>query len=524
MEYSSPTPSSPALSAMMASDPVALLADFDLTTTVTPSDLASPSPFPDIKLEGDDLEDGEADKKPTKKRKSWGQVLPEPKTNLPPRLVVTSPTATWSTSSNGPHRKRAKTEDEKEQRRVERVIRNRKAASASRERKRQEAEALALRNKELEAQLSLLQERNQQLERELKIVRPEYGASSPTNESVTFSQELFPPQAMSNMSQSSLDFLDDLLNTHHQAPKTVDPMTISPALSPVPEDPEFEEATVHEEPAPQQKQRRPQQPEASKQQPAQAVQATTSHHPSTQYPAAVLWHDLQCQRPVEAASWLSAALHNHLTSVLMMLQIASSLSTTFLTLWATKALANSSTRTTSRSTSSPRLPRSTALISIILTVTNPLTRASSSTSISAPTSQATAQPTTPSSSNKKTLRLRTLRKLLTCNRQLARPLQDATLEVLRLGFTKESGATQVILGLEQLVGASVAPDLARQVADAHWPSKERLMTLLWAIRSLERRIELREQGVQDVKNRSSKMAPRVTTRMRRSRDRPRDTT
>lgn len=443
-----------------------------------------------------------------------------PRTQDQPSPKVSSNQSHWhmvTTFSNGPHRKRAKTEDEKEQRRVERVIRNRKAASASRERKRQEAEALALRNKELEAQLSLLQERNQQLERELKIVRPEYGASSPTNESVTFSQELFPPQAMSNMSQSSLDFLDDLLNTQHQAPKTVDPMTISPALSPVPEEPEFEEATAHEEPAPQQ-------PEAPKQQPAQAVQTTTSYHPSTQYPAAVLWHDLQCQRPVEAASWLSAALHNHLTSVLMMLQIASSLSTTFLTLWATKALANSPTRTASRSTSSPRLPRSTALISIILTVTNPLTRASSSTSISAPTSQATAQPTTPSSSNKKTLRLRTLRKLLTCNRQLARPLQDATLEVLRLGFTKESGATQVILGLEQLVGASVAPDLARQVADAHWPSKERLMTLLWAIRSLERRIELREQGVQDVKNRSSKMTPRVTTRMRRSRDRPRDTT
>jgi transcriptional activator HAC1 len=41
-----------------------------------------------------------------KKRKSWGQVLPEPKTNLPPR-------------------KRAKTDDEKEQRRIERVKRNR---------------------------------------------------------------------------------------------------------------------------------------------------------------------------------------------------------------------------------------------------------------------------------------------------------------------------------------------------------------------------------------------------------------
>jgi transcriptional activator HAC1 len=33
-----------------------------------------------------DLEGDEAgDKKPTKKRKSWGQVLPEPKTCLPPR-------------------------------------------------------------------------------------------------------------------------------------------------------------------------------------------------------------------------------------------------------------------------------------------------------------------------------------------------------------------------------------------------------------------------------------------------------
>ena len=34
----------------------------------------------------DDL-DGEDEKKPTKKRKSWGQELPTPKTNLPPRYV-----------------------------------------------------------------------------------------------------------------------------------------------------------------------------------------------------------------------------------------------------------------------------------------------------------------------------------------------------------------------------------------------------------------------------------------------------
>lgn len=74
--------------------------------------------------------------KQAKKRKSWGQELPEPKTNLPPR-------------------KRAKTDDEKEQRRIERIKRNRAAAHNSRERKRQEAETLAVQlaraNAELEA-------------------------------------------------------------------------------------------------------------------------------------------------------------------------------------------------------------------------------------------------------------------------------------------------------------------------------------------------------------------------------------
>ncbi|KAK4547667.1 hypothetical protein LTR36_000624 [Oleoguttula mirabilis] len=74
--------------------------------------------------------------KQAKKRKSWGQELPEPTTALPPR-------------------KRAKTDDEKEQRRIERIKRNRAAAHNSRERKRQETEtlavALARANAELQA-------------------------------------------------------------------------------------------------------------------------------------------------------------------------------------------------------------------------------------------------------------------------------------------------------------------------------------------------------------------------------------
>jgi len=76
--------------------------------------------------------------KPVKKRKSWGQELPEPKTALPPR-------------------KRAKTDDEKEQRRIERIKRNRAAAHNSRERKRVEAEHLAKENEQLRAVLDRLQ-------------------------------------------------------------------------------------------------------------------------------------------------------------------------------------------------------------------------------------------------------------------------------------------------------------------------------------------------------------------------------
>jgi transcriptional activator HAC1 len=55
-----------------------------LFSTPEPADCFSPR---DFETPGPDDENTEesSDKKPTKKRKSWGQVLPEPKTNLPPR-------------------------------------------------------------------------------------------------------------------------------------------------------------------------------------------------------------------------------------------------------------------------------------------------------------------------------------------------------------------------------------------------------------------------------------------------------
>lgn len=53
--------------------------------SVSPADTSLDSPEPE-----DDIKEEDDDKKPTKKRKSWGQELPTPKTNLPPRYVVMS--------------------------------------------------------------------------------------------------------------------------------------------------------------------------------------------------------------------------------------------------------------------------------------------------------------------------------------------------------------------------------------------------------------------------------------------------
>lgn len=115
--------------------------------TVDPSSLGDFTLFDDNKKSNDNrqssvevkTEEKSGEKKEPKKRKSWGQQLPEPKTNLAPR-------------------KRAKTEDEKEQRRIERVLRNRRAAQTSRERKREEAENLEAERNHFKAYCDVLQQ------------------------------------------------------------------------------------------------------------------------------------------------------------------------------------------------------------------------------------------------------------------------------------------------------------------------------------------------------------------------------
>jgi transcriptional activator HAC1 len=205
-----------------------------------PMEMMTPQSYADEKLdrlsvipEQEDMdEDGDLDeeapedsssseKKPTKKRKSWGQVLPEPKTNLPPR-------------------KRAKTEDEKEQRRVERVLRNRRAAQSSRERKRLEVEALEKRNKELETLLINAQKTNLILVEELNRFRRSSGvvtrSSSPLDslqDSITLSQQLFGPQDGQKVDSAKQSLMDQMMRSATNP--TVNPASLSPELNPIPD-------------------------------------------------------------------------------------------------------------------------------------------------------------------------------------------------------------------------------------------------------------------------------------------------
>jgi transcriptional activator HAC1 len=181
------------------------------------------------------------EKKPIKKRKSWGQQLPEPKTNLPPR-------------------KRAKTEDEKEQRRVERVLRNRRAAQSSRERKRQEVEALEnekmaieRRNHDLEMRLAEMEAKNMMLQTELEkltgnmtVFRGSSTTASPRQSPrpVTFSKDLFAREANE---RSPMSAQVSPLDT--QPTRTVNPASLSPEIRPVAESSNASSSDMTQHPA-----------------------------------------------------------------------------------------------------------------------------------------------------------------------------------------------------------------------------------------------------------------------------------
>lgn len=371
------------------------------------------------------------EKKPVKKRKSWGQQLPEPKTNLPPR-------------------KRAKTEDEKEQRRVERVLRNRRAAQSSRERKRQEVEALEAekraierRNQDLEMRLAdmeakfhFAQEQIKQLtggasDGTVKIFRSSSVASSPQrvepfrqSSPVTFSKELFTSQDSENHLSISQQPLAEL---HQPTPRTVNPASLSPEMRPVAES---------------------------------STNASSSD--VTQHPAAVLC-DLQCPSQ-EQRPWTSsrAPFHPLLTMMTCMTMALTSISTFLFPL---------SQILTCLSTGSSLSPTPSILTLIIWLVTTTASLTTSPPSTNSPTMTRSH-----SQRPKFSLRIQLLRRLLSSSPCLARPLKDATMEAMRLASTQQ-------LARDCMNGVTVCE---RSDVGMPPPSLESLMTLHWAIQVIER--------------------------------------
>ena len=391
------------------------------------------------------------EKKPaTKKRKSWGQQLPEPKTNLPPRYILDDKVSIIDHSANPLPRKRAKTEDEKEQRRVERVLRNRRAAQSSRERKRQEVEALEAQKMEVERQnhdlqmrLAASEERIALLQRELERCGgsmvvfgelPSVPASSPPQvqqlrqqSPVTFSQPLF----TSNDDDSRPISTQSVVQSIPQPlPQTVNPASLSPEMRPVDES------------------------------------ANASASDMTQHPAAVLC-DLQCQSE-EQRPWMDSTISRILAMTFCINMISA----------VTSQLLSPLTQICDSLRTGSVLTPTYSILTLIVWLTT--TKASLTTSKTSTNSSTT----TTSSRMRFSLRISLLRRLLACSPNLARPLMDATMEQLR------SASKQ------QLSNDCLSSADAGRFGAMESPSVEALMTLLWATHVIDREREMNAKATE----------------------------
>lgn len=481
-------------------------------STLNPRDMMTPDSVADIDSrlsvipESQDAEDDEShstsatapstsEKKPVKKRKSWGQVLPEPKTNLPPR-------------------KRAKTEDEKEQRRVERVLRNRRAAQSSRERKRLEVEALEKRNKELETLLINVQKTNLILVEELNRFRRSSGvvtrSSSPLDslqDSITLSQQLFGSRDGQTMSNPEQSLMDQIMRS--AANPTVNPASLSPSLPPI-SDKEFQTKEEDEEQADEDEEmeqtwHETKEAAAAKEKNSKQSRVSTD---STQRPAEMLC-DPQCQSvemPLSLSSQTTpaqTALAWTLFIRMMVLSASAILSACQRPLMqiAISSKANFSLRPTPQLLTTiiwlVTLPPASRILSPP-TTTSTSTTSSQTTQTTPPMTlwQRATMPlrTASSTSRSTTLRIRSLRDILSSSPSLARPLMDATMAALRL--VSEGRDDRGGIPASESCATRGDCELERCLRSVTLPSREVLITLWWAVKVEERRIRLRQHKKQ----------------------------
>ncbi|KAL4801758.1 bZIP transcription factor HacA [Aspergillus unguis] len=319
----------------------------------------------DTSLQAEDVEEEvQTEKKPAKKRKSWGQELPVPKTNLPPR-------------------KRAKTDDEKEQRRIERVLRNRAAAQTSRERKRLEMEKLENEKIDMEQQNQFLLKRLTQMEAE----------------NTRLSQQV---------AQLSAEVRS---GSRHTTPRASSPTSVSPTLTPTLFKQEGDDIPLDRIPFPT--------PSVTDYSPTLKPSSLAETSDLAQHPAAMLCGDLQCQSEVSKemevpsrSSTSEPALNMSLNMTLQLLFLTMT-STAYSTVIHPLSQILQSLKTGLPLTFSTQeiYQHSHLILWLILTPTLSPSKTSSS-----PTA----------------FRIRILARLLACNPAMARPLRDATGRALQL--------------------------------------------------------------------------------------------
>lgn len=344
-------------------------------------------------------------------------------------------------------RKRAKTDDEKEQRRIERVLRNRAAAQTSRERKRLEMEKLENEKIQMEQQNQFLLSRLSQMEAENNRLNQQVArlsaevrgsrcsspkpAASPitTTESPTLTPTLFKQERDDHLPLERIPFPTP--SVHDYSP-TLKPSTLA----------------------------------------APAAAAETPATDATQHPAAMLC-DLQCPSAMGASRCSTPAPAQAITmwQLLCLTMTSAAFSTVIHPL---------SRILRSLKTGSPLAVSSTEEISSRLfpliqwLISTPTLSSSTTTTTTTATSNSTSKNSKPP-----IFRMRLLARLLACSPALARPLRDATGRALQLAVSEGSLPRESQSGSAADAEGPVAVVAGRQ-------SWEFLITMIWAIDSIQR--------------------------------------
>lgn len=339
------------------------------------------------------------------------------------------------------------------------------------------------------------QKTNRMLVEELNRFRRDSGvvtrSSSPLDSlrdnPITLSQQLFGSQdELKPASEHPSNLMGELMMS--SANPTVNPASLSPELTPVP-DLATAFAPVKTEP--------------------QTSQLTTATSPDlTQRPAEMLC-DLRCHTSAEVSQSLAVSRNRTSPLLAWTLQLR-------MMLLSASAILSACHRPLMQIAMSSKagfslLPTPQLLTTIIWLVTLPPTSlpsqpSNSSTSTTSSTTRQTTPSqtlwqramtplrTTASSPKSTTLRFKSLRKILSSSPNLARPLMDATLEALRL-VSKRCDDRVEHFGSESRKTRGENGQLTQCLRGITLPSREVLVTLLWALRVEEQRLQRRSEAM-----------------------------